>query len=336
MKKIILLSMALSITGCAFDQVHKDPVEREISDCSTLKNTEPNDVRKYITLETKRYGKINIIGVGQANAPVNFNLEYANNCPDINIHDDVKVIEKIDDDTHKVTLKNGNVIEVGRYDDVTRFGKPFSNTPYDEKYWDVLIVENENGSVDYFKVDGGTRHINPFWDLIKLTVTDTPVSKKGLAGLEALKQRENQLAEQKRKEEAEKRRKAKEKEEERLAQEKRLKQIQQEMFQRLITSSYGIGRQICKSGTLEYHWSSYSYGGARIRRGTDPGILVAFVEGSSPDGSRLQIRMDGWTNESRSLGLPAIDVPTMDGVSSQKGLVTWVNTNEWTLCEWIQ
>jgi hypothetical protein len=103
-----------------------------------------------------------------------------------------------------------------------------------------------------------------------------------------------------------------------------------------ISHDYNIGQQICKDGNVKYSYFSgfYIMGHPSHRNTSHPARIMAFLEGFSPDGYRIKIRISGWAPIGRTAPRPS-DYLRMDGVVIQPEIVQWDDVKEWYLCRLI-
>lgn len=330
MKIIALFTIALLISACSSVNVNSD--NRSV-DCSEF-ISRGDGTNKSINIVTTDGKSLNVVAVGSAREPQQINFKYGKGCY-IDLVRDVKRIERIDDSSQKVSLINGRTIEIGTYDTKWKL----KGTPYNKSPWSV-IVETSSGVVDYH-----SEKIDPFRNLSHLTILNTPVKQSSLNALSALKFKEQEAYELKRKQDAyereqrrlqreEERRKAEEAERRRQAEEARLEQEKRDWAKMSISRSDNIGRKICKDGMLEYSWYTgyVILGQPQYRDSIEKGQIQGYLEGFSQDGYRVKFRVSGWATDTGRLRFNPAQAPRLEEFSAQQGAIYWDDVKEWFLC----
>jgi hypothetical protein len=331
-KFFIYLSIACMLGACS--SVNVDPRKRDV-DCAKFKSNGSSENRS-LNIVTTEAKSLSVVAIGYtlepARQPQNMGFWYGKECF-INLLRDVSTIERIDDDKQKVTLRNGEVIEIGTYESKGTLG-----IPYNPSIWKILIP-TPNG-VGYF-----SEPINPFRNMAKLTVLNQPVSDVHLQSLaafnlkeEAARQEEqkqffHELEQKKLKREEEQRRS----ELARLAQEEetaRQEEQKREWSRMMISKQENIGRTVCKDGVLNYSYNTgyVIYGNVMYEQHTEPGQLQGFLEGFSQDGNRIQFRVYRTANPSGRLKFNPSEPPMIAGFRAEPGAIYWDDVKDWFLC----
>lgn len=305
----------------ACSSVNVNPDKRNV-DCRefTLINDGTN---RSINIVTTGGKSLDVVAIGSAKSPQSINFKYGKGCY-IDLIRDVDRIERIDDSSQKVVLKNGKTIEIGIYDTEWKI----EGTPYNLSLW-PLIVENTAGGVDYH-----SEKIDPFRNLSKLFIIDKPVKTSSLNALAELKHKEQEAYEVKRKQEeyeSEQRRLKKEEERRNAEEAERQKRDWAKMS---ISRNENIGRKICKDGFLEYSWYTgyVVLGQPQYRDAREKGQLQGYLEGFSQDGYRVKFRVLGWATETERLRFSPAQAPRLGEFSAQQGAIYWDDVKEWFLC----
>lgn len=317
----------------ACSSVNVDPDNRSL-DCSQYVS-KSDDVNKLINIVTTGGESLNIVAIGSARQPQKINFKYSKGCY-IDLARDVSRIVRIDDSKQEVLLNNGQAIEIGTYD--SQWG--LKATPYNKSPWSV-IVETSLGQVDYH-----SKSIDPFNDLLTLTVIKEPVKSSSLDALLKLKLKEQEAYELKIKREVyereqrklnreKERKKAQEAEQSRRAKEAQQERQKRERAKEKVSRNDNIGRKICKDGTLEYsRYSGYAVlGQPQYVNTREQGQIQGYIEGFSQDGYRVKFRASGWATKTGKLKFNPTHAPVFEKFSTQQGTVHWDDVKDWFLCK---
>src|SRR5690554_5429580 len=319
MKKLILIAIFFLLSACS--SVNVNPDKRNV-DCREF--TSRNDgTNRSINIVTTDGKSLDVVAIGSAKSPQSINFKYGKGCY-IDLIRDVDRIERIDDSSQKVVLKNGKTIEIGTYDTEWKI----KGTPYNVSQWPVIVATTAGG-VDYH-----SEKIDPFRNLSKLTIIDKPVKTSSLNALAELKHKEQEAYEVKRKQEEYEReqRRLKREEERRKAEE--AERQKRDWAKMSISRNENIGRKICKDGFLEYSWYTryVVLGQPQYRDAREKGQLQGYLEGFSQDGYRVKFRVSGWATDTGRLRFNHAQAPRLGEFSAQQGAIYWDDVKEWFLC----
>ena len=93
-----------------------------------------------------------------------------------------------------------------------------------------------------------------------------------------------------------------------------------------------IGRTICKSGTIKY-LSTSRHNRASPQEYAEDGQLQAYLEKTSPDGSRVQFRMSGFSfHDNRTRSIIIGSSTKFDQHEYSAGNVLWDKVDDWYFC----
>lgn len=232
---------------------------------------------------------------------------------------DISVIEAIGDKLEKITFKNGKVLK-GNYGLTWAFWK--------------IVTADANGTIS--EIEGGDGK-SP--NIKKITVTDRPMTANEIAAIKKMKDQAEKLrAEQQmrdQQERIEKQRKADQAAKELAAEKARLDLQRRETARQVISNKQNIGHRVCKNGSLKYSMNSgyVIMGQARYPEYSESGQAVAFLEGISPDGYKIQLRMNGWATQNGRLQYEPVGYPFLDGMNTQPGGILWDDVKDWFLCD---
>ncbi len=295
-----------------------------------------------------------------------FNFKYGVNCH-INVLRDVKTIKRISDTTHQVKLNNGKEIQTGLYPVKKSYGQAYHSS-YGRRDISGMFLVDLDSNINFIDTDGNLNKIDAVGDInaykslplysqfLELTVIDKPINsdlskkvnvfvdkqkseyekaikKKKLALLLRAREREeeNRKTEKARLKAAATRLKAKQKAE---AEKIQQKQKKREWAKTIISSNNNIGRKICKDGILKGEQLLYDgrviLGRQHYESRQENGQLLAYLEGFSPDGYRIQFRILGYSIKAGRTNY--YSPPNMGDFKAQQGAIYWDDVSEWYLC----
>lgn len=103
----------------------------------------------------------------------------------------------------------------------------------------------------------------------------------------------------------------------------------------LMIKPAGIGRKICRDGKLTFQAHRNlvidPYNGGPIQNYKNDGQISGFIEGVSPDKTRLQIRISGFAF--KTSGINPVSTPMLENIPAQAGSITWDSKERWFFCE---
>ncbi|MDA8140226.1 MAG: cell envelope integrity protein TolA [Desulfobacteraceae bacterium] len=317
--KNILFAFCLAILTCSCASINVDPNKRVVN-CSELTSPETDTKACYIRIVTDNDNILSVVAFGSARFPQSINFQYGNGCY-INIIRDVTVIERVNDSVHRVILRNGKTIKIGTFN--TQYG---SATPYNAAQWNLVVA------IDEERLQNRYSQFDPFKNLKKLTVTNTPISSTHAEALAELKAQEKKQEEESRKRIEEELSKKERAEIEQKAASARNENKKRDLAKASISNQQNIGRQICKNGSLQYYTAYIILGQPQYMYESERGWIAAFLEGFSIDGYRIQFRVAGWGTASGYLRQKPSAHPSLDNFSTQPGIIYWDDVKDWYLC----
>jgi len=105
-----------------------------------------------------------------------------------------------------------------------------------------------------------------------------------------------------------------------------------------IFNENNVGSKVCKNGKLKFQARrnlsiDFTNGqpSGPIQWYQNDGQLLAFVEGFSKDGSKLKLRMAGFSFADAPVNV--LNNPAMGSLTSQPGVLAWDKNEDWFLCD---
>ena len=94
-----------------------------------------------------------------------------------------------------------------------------------------------------------------------------------------------------------------------------------------------IGEQVCKDGKLVYQGEDQWSNTGRVGNQRIDGQVIAFIEGHSPDFSRVKLRIKGYAAKRGTFSYMTGTTPSLNGISAPQGTIIWESTNNgWYTC----
>lgn len=322
----ILIFVAVATCACrTINNSNADTSAQRLSNCAAMKSPASNN-SKSVEIITNSGELIKVVGFGRAGRNTSINLAYdiAMECT-LDMLRDVMAIERIDESSIRVTLNGGRTIQLNTSYIRKSDGRKVNQSPYLPGLW-TLIVEREPGKLGYYSHD-----FDPFSQVQKLTITNAVPEKDYSKALSELIESDKASAA-----------KSAEAEKARINEAQKLRQAKQDAELRIrrdnakymLSRRSSIGKRICMNGDIKYSYDTGSrvFNRLVLQDISEPGQLVAYLEGFSEDGYRIQFRVAGWATDRGKLKIAPTDTPTIDGITTQPGVVAWSDVSNWFLC----
>lgn len=183
---LLVIMLAAWLSACA----DVTPLTRNVN-CDDFTSKDNIGTKRSIEMLTTDGDTIHVLGVGPKYMELPFSIHHGKNC-DIDVFRDVVRIEKYYDSQY-VRLRNGKVIVIEPFKVKDEWANPYVKekyreiTPYFQQSY-AFLVKKENGQVGYYR-----KALNPFKDVVRMTVSDKPVEQIYLDAFAAFPVREERL-----------------------------------------------------------------------------------------------------------------------------------------------
>jgi hypothetical protein len=332
----VVLLASLGIAGCA--NPSSSLSARDV-DCSSLRT--PDQQGTWIKVTLMSGESLDVVGIEPdwmaPDSIRRMRVSYEG-CSIILIRDAEKV-ELTGEGTHQITLNNGkHLIVKGPYD---RRSKRRFNA-YQVTYHLAYVASSDESAYMTNPEEIAVRSVRFLEDVKTISVFKTPLTAVQVSAINAHQEALARRNEERLREEDERRARDREKRLEWEAERQRRADEAAQEAQRAreyardtVARPENIGSRICKNGSLSYQTlSTYflRHGQSQYVARTEPGQLVAFLEGISPDRYRIQFRVAAWATETGSLSAGAAGPVSFEMFAVVPGTVYWDEVTGWFNC----